>query len=86
MRQNEKEAIEMESSNADDIQHRYLRSSEAATYVGISESTLAKLRMKKRRCSGPIFIKVCGRIVYPRHDLDAWLTLSEIAPEEASKE
>lgn len=42
----------------------------AADYVGLSESTLAKLRLKG---NGPIYCKLGRRVVYRRSDLDAWL-------------
>lgn len=58
---------------------RYMRPREAAQYVGLSVSTLAKLRMRKKRTAGPVFIKVCDRIVYRQTDLDAWMTLHEAA-------
>lgn len=47
------------------------RSREAASYLGISASTLAKMRM---RGDGPAFIKAGSRIVlYAKADIDAWL-------------
>jgi predicted DNA-binding transcriptional regulator AlpA len=49
-----------------------LRSSDAAAYVGMSASTLAKMRM---RGDGPPYIKSGRRIVvYLKHDLDVWLS------------
>lgn len=51
----------------------YLRSSEAALYVGHSESTLAKLRMQGSQSLGPKFIKRGGIVLYRRPDLDDWL-------------
>lgn len=43
----------------------------AATYTGLAESTLNKLRMTG---SGPRFLKVSARrVVYDTSDLDAWL-------------
>jgi len=51
----------------------YLRPPEAARYVGHSESTLAKLRMRHRREHGPAFIKRGGVVLYRRDDLDDWL-------------
>jgi predicted DNA-binding transcriptional regulator AlpA len=43
----------------------------AAEYVGLSQSTLAKLRM---RGDGPVYSKAGPRvIVYDKADLDAWL-------------
>jgi hypothetical protein len=51
----------------------YMRPPEAARYVGHSESTLAKLRMRHMRERGPAFIKRGGVVLYRRTDLDAWL-------------
>lgn len=48
-----------------------LRASEAARYVGLAESTLAKMRI---RGDGPCYSKAGARIVvYDRRDLDQWL-------------
>ena len=50
---------------------RILRTVEAAEYVGLSPSTLEKLRSKN---VGPPFIRLGGRAVgYDLRDLDAWL-------------
>jgi predicted DNA-binding transcriptional regulator AlpA len=52
-------------------QKRVLRAPEAATYTGLSESTLAK-----RRLYGlpPAFLNLGGRAIgYAIDDLDAWL-------------
>ncbi len=48
---------------------RYLRTSEAATHLSLSISTL-----EKHRCygSGPRFYKLGGRVVYAIADLDDW--------------
>jgi predicted DNA-binding transcriptional regulator AlpA len=49
-----------------------LRAQEAAAYVGLSASTLAKMRL---RGDGPVYSKAGPRIViYDRLDLDAWLS------------
>lgn len=54
-----------------DIQRR-LRAPEAAAYIGLSASTLAKMRL---RGDGPAYAKAGRRIVvYDPRDLDAWLT------------
>jgi predicted DNA-binding transcriptional regulator AlpA len=42
----------------------------AARYVGLSESTLAKLRLNG---NGPIYCKLGRRVVYRPIDLDLWL-------------
>ena len=48
-----------------------LRAPQAAAYVGLSPSTLAKMRL---RGDGPIYSKAGPRIVvYDKMDLDAWL-------------
>ena len=50
---------------------RILRTLEAATYLGLSPSTLEKYRV---RGGGPKFIRLGGRAVgYDLRDLDAWL-------------
>jgi predicted DNA-binding transcriptional regulator AlpA len=49
----------------------YLRPHQAATATNLSQSTLAKMRM---RGDGPPFLKVGGRVVlYDKRDLEAWL-------------
>ncbi len=53
------------------MQMRILRTPEAATYVGLSSSTLEKMRLTG---DGPRFIRLGGRAVgYAIEDLDAWL-------------
>jgi len=42
----------------------------AAHVVGLSESTLAKLRLNG---NGPIYCKLGRRVVYRREDLEQWL-------------
>jgi len=50
-----------------------LRAPEAAQYVGLSKSTLAKMRLRKRK-DGPVFCKLGPRVVaYRIADLDAWM-------------
>ena len=50
---------------------RHLRAPDAAAYVGLSASTLAKMRL---RGDGPPFIKAGAKIVlYAVAELDAWL-------------
>ena len=49
----------------------YLRVPDAARYVGLTPSTLAKMRL---RGDGPRYSKAGPRIVvYARADLDAWI-------------
>lgn len=51
---------------------RWLRPAEAANYLGVSASTLAKRRL---RGDGPPFVKVGPRLVsYSKRDLDVWLS------------
>lgn len=53
------------------IQSPKFRAPQAAQYIGLSPSTLAKMRL---RGDGPIYSKAGARIViYDRADLDAWL-------------
>lgn len=42
----------------------------AARFVGLSESTLAKLRLNG---NGPIYCKLGRRVVYRPSDLEQWL-------------
>ena len=50
---------------------RMLRTAEAAEYIGLSESTLAKMRL---RGDGPPYIKAGRRVVlYDMQDVNAWL-------------
>jgi predicted DNA-binding transcriptional regulator AlpA len=50
---------------------RKLRAPEAAGYLGLSTSTLAKMRL---RGDGPPYLKAGRRIViYDLHDLEEWL-------------
>ena len=49
-----------------------LRAPQAAAYLGLSPSTLAKMRL---RGDGPVYAKAGPRIVvYDKMDLDAWLS------------
>ena len=43
---------------------------EAARVVGLSESTLAKMRLNG---NGPIYCKLGRRVVYRLNDLEQWL-------------
>jgi predicted DNA-binding transcriptional regulator AlpA len=48
---------------------RYLRTPEAATFLGLSGRTLEK----HRTCgTGPAYRKLGGRVVYRLEDLPAW--------------
>ncbi len=59
-----------------------LRPPQAAEYVGVSKSKLAKLRMDGYREKGPPFIKLGASVLYRRRDLDAWLTSNTITSTE----
>ncbi len=49
-----------------------LRPPQAADYLGLSASTLAKMRL---RGDGPVYSKLGPRLVcYEQSDLDAWVT------------
>jgi predicted DNA-binding transcriptional regulator AlpA len=51
--------------------HRILRTPEAAIYVGLSASTLEKMRLSG---DGPKFVRLGGRAIgYDVYDLDLWL-------------
>ena len=53
------------------MERRILRTNDAATYIGLSPSSLEKMRL---RGDGPEFLRLGGRAVgYDIHDLDAWL-------------
>jgi excisionase family DNA binding protein len=47
-----------------------LRTTEAASYLGVSESYLNKLRVYG---GGPEFLKMGKRVSYDRTDLDSWM-------------
>jgi excisionase family DNA binding protein len=47
-----------------------LNVAQAARYLGLSCSTLAKMRLNG---STPSFLKLGRRVLYRREDLDAWL-------------
>jgi predicted DNA-binding transcriptional regulator AlpA len=51
-------------------EYRRFRAPEAANYLGLSKSTLAKMRL---RGDGPLFLKLNRVVVYDSRDLDAWL-------------
>ncbi len=71
------EKPQAQKSSAADI----LRPPQAANYLGISQSKLAKLRMKTNRSEGPRFSKISGCVVYRRVDLDAWIESNVVAAE-----
>ena len=47
-----------------------LKGPEAAEYLGLSHSSLEKMRLQGR---GPRYLKLGGRVFYRRADLDAYL-------------
>jgi excisionase family DNA binding protein len=47
-----------------------LNAIKAAQYVGLSASTLAKMRLSG---NSPAFLKLGRRVLYRRSDLDEWL-------------
>lgn len=48
-----------------------VRSTAVAAYLGLSTSTLAKMRL---RGDGPLYSKINGRaVIYDLRDVDAWL-------------
>ena len=53
-------------------EYRRLRPPAAANYLGLSSSTLAKMRL---RGDGPIFLKLNRAVAYDVRDLDAWLSI-----------
>ncbi len=56
-----------------------LRPWEAAQYLGLSESTLAKLRMRASRNDGPRFVKLGRSVIYRRSDLHHWLEKNTVS-------
>jgi predicted DNA-binding transcriptional regulator AlpA len=51
------------------MQNRYLRTSEAGRYLGLSGRTLEKHRTYG---TGPRYRKIGGRVIYALADLDLW--------------
>jgi len=49
---------------------KVVRAAEAARLLGLSESTLAKLRLNG---NGPVYCKLGRRVVYRTADLEEWL-------------
>ena len=49
---------------------RMMRTGGASNYLGLAESTLAKMRM---RGDGPAYIKAGKVVLYDPDDCDAWL-------------
>ncbi|WP_247531101.1 helix-turn-helix domain-containing protein [Bradyrhizobium sp. 162] len=55
-----------------DLSPRYVRTDEAAFFLGLSPRTLEKHRTYG---TGPIYRKLGGRVVYALEDLKAWADL-----------
>ena len=58
------------STNIPGLPPRYLRTPEAARFVGLSIRTLEKHRIYG---TGPRYAKLGGRVVYSLDDLQAWV-------------
>ena len=56
-------------SNTTGLPPRYLRTPEAARFLGLSDRTLEKHRTYG---TGPAYRKLGGRVVYALEDLQAW--------------
>jgi predicted DNA-binding transcriptional regulator AlpA len=61
----------MSATNAQ-LPPRYLRTPEAARFLGLSDRTLEKHRTYG---TGPRYAKLGGRVVYQLEDLQAWVAL-----------
>ena len=57
------------TSNTTGLPPRYLRTPEAARFLGLSDRTLEKHRTYG---TGPAYRKLGGRVVYSLEDLQAW--------------
>ena len=57
------------TSNSAGLPPRYLRTPEAARFLGLSDRTLEKHRTYG---TGPAYRKLGGRVVYALEDLQAW--------------
>lgn len=60
------------SATTTTLPQRYLCTPEAARFLGLSNRTL-----EKHRCygTGPVYLKLGGRVVYALDDLRAWARL-----------
>ncbi len=60
-----------------DNESPFMKTDEAARYLGLSSSLLNKLRLTG---GGPVFVRLAGRAIrYRRADLDAWANASAMA-------
>lgn len=57
---------------------------EAALYLGLSESTLARLRSSGSNREGPVFSRLGGSIRYLQRDLDAWVEHNKLTDDRAN--
>jgi predicted DNA-binding transcriptional regulator AlpA len=57
------------SENKGTTPPRYLRTPEAARFLGLSDRTMEKHRSYG---TGPVYMKIGGRVVYTLADLQAW--------------
>ncbi len=60
------------ADNPANSQQRYLRTTEAARFLGLSGRTLEKHRTYG---TGPTYRKLGGRVVYALEDLQAWVDI-----------
>lgn len=64
--------VQYEKEN--DMENIYMSADEAAQYIGLSASYLAKLRMGTGPKAGPKFVRIGPRAIrYRRADLDEWM-------------
>ena len=74
--------------NISDLPKRRLRTGDAATYIGLSKSTLEKMRVNG---GGPVYSALGRIVVYEVGDLDAFVearkrhSTSEPVPEAANQ-
>lgn len=57
------------------VRRPMMRQPQAASYTGLAESTLAKMRVSG---TGPSFIRASRAILYDPDDLDAWLSARKV--------
>lgn len=65
---------------------KYLGTREAAEYIGVSPSYMAKLRMADSPERGPPYAKAQRRVIYRREDLDRWVASLIVDPRDESAE
>ena len=62
--------VRSERMSMEKVEHRYLNSAQAAQYLNVSQSMLAKRRLSG---DGPRYSKLGKRVVYEVTDLDQWI-------------